>query len=331
MPPRLYSSRAAGRGEAAGGVEGEGPGGRQEVGHVGGADERHAAEELGAPHGDGLDGPLEGEPGRTGRGPAGARGPRRRRRRRRCRRRPPPGPRPGPATPPRSSAVPLPDSQEPLHQAADDAEVGRGEGELEPDVAGDLHRVEVRPSPRRRRRSPRGHGRRRGSPRRSPPRRGRGSSRTAGARSPASRPGPARRRAAATRPRSRRSRRRSGSPWSRSGCRASCGRSAASRRRCARRARMVISRGLAPERPSANPEARYIEFSARPARRSSPYSSPKTAHSTSVETEKLCIVQTIPSEGARLAIARRTRAPSTASRPGRRTSWGSRAPAPWPP
>ena len=78
---------------------------------------------------------------------------------------------------------------------------------------------------------------------------------------------------------------------------------------------MVISRGLAPERPSAKPEARYIEFSARPARRNSPYSSPKTAHSTSVETEKLCIVQTIPSDGARLAIARRTRAPSTASAP----------------
>src|SRR4051794_13253377 len=48
---------------------------------------------------------------------------------------------------------------------------------------------------------------------------------------------------------------------------------------------MVISSGLDPERPSAKPEARYIEFSARPARRSSPYSSPKTAHSTSVERE----------------------------------------------
>ena len=37
---------------------------------------------------------------------------------------------------------PLAGLQEPLDQPADDAQVGRGEGELEPDVAGDLDRVE---------------------------------------------------------------------------------------------------------------------------------------------------------------------------------------------
>ena len=49
-------------------MEGEGPRGAEEVGHLGRADERQASEELGTPHGDALDGPLEGEPGGEGAG-----------------------------------------------------------------------------------------------------------------------------------------------------------------------------------------------------------------------------------------------------------------------
>ena len=44
-------------------MEGQGAGGAQQVGDLGGLDECHAAEGRGGRHDDPLDGPLGGEPG----------------------------------------------------------------------------------------------------------------------------------------------------------------------------------------------------------------------------------------------------------------------------